>query len=107
MLPLIAMHVTVVLCCHHLNCTGLLLSEVFQPLQTLSSIRSSLNSEAILRGAISLWKLWLKIEEARSRLSAKREEVKAGSEKLEVDHGEAFPQEGFCWLRTVPLFPLT
>jgi hypothetical protein len=33
----------------------------------------------------------------------KREEVKAGSEKSEVCHAEAFPQEGdgrFCWLRT-------
>jgi len=41
---------------------------------------------------------------------ANREEVKAGSEKLEVCHAEAFTQEGacrFCWLRTVPRFALT
>jgi hypothetical protein len=61
-LPLMAVHVAVVLCCHHLNwsqrlCqvtvvlradTGLL-SAVFQPFRTLSSIRSSSNSSAILQ----------------------------------------------------------
>jgi hypothetical protein len=60
-------------------------------------------------GADSTWRLWLEIEEGRSRQSANREEVKAGSEKSEVCRAEAFPQEGdgrLCWLRTGPLFTL-
>ena len=84
--------------------------------RTLSSIRSSSSSSAILQQADSPWRLWLKIEEVRSTVGTverkeRRSEVKAGSEESEVKSRkfEPFPQEGdgqFCWLYLGLLFTL-
>jgi hypothetical protein len=70
------------------------LSAVFDLLRTLLSGRLSSNSSAIWQEErIPLRRLWLKIEEVRSRQSAKRRsekpEVKVGSLSLESRKGMA------------------